>query len=136
MRLSAKAEYACLAMVALASRDTQGPPARIREIAESYAIPGRYLVQILLRLKAAGLVQSVRGASGGYRLARPASRINLAEVLEAIDGPDEVPRPSTQVAGHVLGPLWAKVRDAQWQVLRDVSLDTLAERSLALEWVI
>ena len=54
----------------------------------SHAIPERYLVQILLQLKGAGLVVSTRGASGGYRLARPAAEISLSDVLAAIDGPD------------------------------------------------
>ena len=87
MRISAKAEYACLALLALAQR-TDRPPLRIREISRSHGIPERYLVQILLQLKGAGLVASTRGAAGGYRLARPPSEISLAEVLVAIDGPD------------------------------------------------
>ena len=71
MKISAKAEYACLALLALAQHGPDAPPLRIREISESHAIPERYLVQILLQLKGAGLVVSTRGASGGYRLARP-----------------------------------------------------------------
>ena len=89
MRLSAKAEYACLAMIALAGQPPGLPPMRIREIAEAYEIPERYLVQILLQLKGAGLVYSIRGASGGYRLARPADQISLGEVLRAIEGPGD-----------------------------------------------
>ena len=73
MKISAKAEYACLAVLALARHKPGEPPMRIREIAEAHGIPERYLVQILLQLKGAGLVTSVRGASGGYRLARVAA---------------------------------------------------------------
>lgn len=69
MKISAKAEYACLAVLALARHGLAAPPMRIREISESSAIPERYLVQILLQLKGAGLVVSTRGASGGYSLA-------------------------------------------------------------------
>ncbi len=59
-------------ILALARPRPDDPPVRIREIAESHGIPERYLVQILLQLKGAGLVHSTRGAAGGYRLARPA----------------------------------------------------------------
>ncbi|MFO0958685.1 MAG: Rrf2 family transcriptional regulator [Isosphaeraceae bacterium] len=73
MRISAKAEYACLALIELA-RTGREDPRRVREIAGCHGISGRYLVQILLQLKAAGLVESARGSQGGYQLARPAAR--------------------------------------------------------------
>ena len=77
-------------------------PLHIREISQEYGIPERYLVQILLQLKGAGLVASTRGAGGGYRLARPASSISLSEILVAMDGPDDARRgPSaTERAGR------------------------------------
>ncbi len=92
MKISAKAEYACLAVMAMARQGPESPPVHIREISEAYGIPERYLVQILLQLKGAGLVLSTRGASGGYRLARPAESISLGEVLSAVDGPDTTVR--------------------------------------------
>ena len=67
--ISARTEYACIAMLDLARHSEQPRPVRIRDIAERHGIPSRFLVQILLQLKAAGLVQSIRGAGGGYRLA-------------------------------------------------------------------
>ncbi len=85
MKISAKAEYACLAVLALARHGPGAPPLHIREISETYGIPDRYLVQILLQLKGAGLVTSTRGASGGYQLARAASSITLSEILGAIE---------------------------------------------------
>ena len=88
MKISAKSEYACLAVLALAQLGRESTPVRIREISEAYAIPERYLVQILLQLKGAGLVSSTRGASGGYRLARKAAAISLSEILNAIDAPE------------------------------------------------
>ena len=104
MKISAKAEYACLAVLALAR---QGPTTARCGSARSprrTAIPERYLVQILLQLKGAGLVVSTRGASGGYRLARPAASISLGEVLAAIDGPDESPRDARRQAAPAAGP--------------------------------
>src|SRR3954469_11146642 len=85
MRVSAKAEYACVAMLELAINYREPQPLRIKAIADAQGIPQRFLVQILLQLKTAGLVVSVRGASGGYQLARPPENISLAQVVHAID---------------------------------------------------
>ena len=89
------------------------PPCAIREISDTHAIPERYLVQILLQLKGAGLVVSTRGASGGYRLARPAAKLALSEVLAVIDGPD-TPQPRfcpRETSGRaILGVVWDRVR--------------------------
>ena len=74
MRISAKAEYACVAMLELAANYAEPQPVRIKTIAEAQGIPPYFLVQILLQLKTAGLVVSVRGASGGYQLARRRKR--------------------------------------------------------------
>lgn len=73
-------------MLDLALRHEQGEPVRIRSIADNHGIPSRFLVQILLQLKGAGLVLSTRGAAGGYRLARPPKDITLEEVMNAIEG--------------------------------------------------
>src|SRR5581483_11110246 len=112
MKISAKAEYACLAVLALARQRTGDPPVRIREISEAHGIPERYLVQILLQLKGAGLVASTRGASGGYRLARPAERISVGEILTAIDGPESPPRESLRPAARALATVWESARAA------------------------
>ncbi|MDB5350856.1 MAG: rrf2 family protein putative transcriptional regulator [Planctomycetota bacterium] len=136
MKISAKAEYACLAVLALARPRTEDTPVRIRDIAEAHSIPERYLVQILLQLKGAGLVLSTRGALGGYRLARPADQISLGEVLWAIDGPGEPPREATEPAARALASVWRHIRDAERKVLEQTSIANLAERTLAPEWVI
>ena len=90
MKLSAKSEYACLAMLALAQDYAADRPAQIRRIAADQGIPDRFLVQILLELKRGGLVTSTRGAAGGYRLAKEPREITLADVLEVVEG-DERP---------------------------------------------
>ncbi|MHC5537789.1 RrF2 family transcriptional regulator [Singulisphaera rosea] len=136
MRVSAKAEYACLAVLALARQRPDDPPIRIREISESHGIPERYLVQILLQLKGAGLVSSTRGASGGYRLARPATSISVGEVLTAIDGPEPPPREPLKPAAQVLALVWENVRRAERAVLDKTTIAHLAERSAPREWVI
>jgi Rrf2 family cysteine metabolism transcriptional repressor len=85
MRLSRKSEYACLALIDL-SEHYEGEYVKIREVAERKQIPRGFLVQILLRLKAAGYVRSARGSAGGYKLAKPPKRITLAEVIRLMDG--------------------------------------------------
>jgi Rrf2 family protein len=136
MKVSAKAEYACLAVLALARRSGDDPPVRIREISATHGIPERYLVQILLQLKGAGLVTSTRGAAGGYRLARPASSISVGEVLSAIDGPEAPARVHLKPAAQVLAAVWEHVRAAERAVLDKTSIAQLAEGSAPREWVI
>jgi len=136
MKISAKAEYACLAILALARPRLEGSPVRIRDIAESHGIPERYLVQILLQLKGAGLVHSTRGAAGGYRLARAAEQISLGEVLTAIDGPGEPPRESNQPAAQVLAAVWEHIRLAERAVLDRTSIAELSQRTAPREWII
>ena len=136
MKISAKAEYACLAVLALARHRPDEPPVRIREIAEAHGIPERYLVQILLQLKGAGLVTSTRGASGGYKLARPAESISLGEVLTAIDGPPEPPREPQEPAAQALAVVWEHLRAAERAVLDQTSVAALAERISPREWII
>ncbi len=139
MKVSAKAEYACLALLALARQRPDAPPLRIREIAEAFGIPERYLVQILLRLKSAGLVTSTRGAAGGYHLARPAATISVGQILAAIDGPEDTAREtqaSRRPAAAVLDPVWERVRAAERAVLENTTVAQLAERASPHEWTI
>lgn len=139
MKISAKAEYACLALFALAQQGPETPPLRIREISESYGIPERYLVQILLQLKGAGLVASTRGASGGYRLAKPAAEVSLNEVLTAIDGPDTSPREAAQgnrSAARILATVWERVRQAERSVLETTTIAELVAQASPPEWTI
>jgi Rrf2 family protein len=84
MKLSAKTEYACIAILELARRFETGEPVRIREIADEHGIPARFLVQILLQLKGAGYVASTRGALGGYQLLKPPAKIPLADRRRAL----------------------------------------------------
>ena len=139
MKVSAKAEYACLAVLALAEQGPDAPPLRIREISESHGIPERYLVQILLQLKGSGLVASTRGAAGGYRLARDPETISIREVLSAVDGPDASVRELPQAnrnAAQSLGRLWDRVREAERAVLDQTTVATLVAQSQPHEWTI
>ena len=86
MKISAKTEYACIAMLELAAHFGSEKPIRIRHIAQRHGIPSRFLVQILLQLKGAGLVASVRGAAGGYNLIKPPEEVSLGQVMDVIVG--------------------------------------------------
>jgi len=88
MKISKKAQYAIRAVLAIARRPP-AKPVQIGELSESESIPVKFLEQILLSLKKAGLLRSKRGAGGGYFLDRVASSISLGEILEWIDGPFE-----------------------------------------------
>jgi Rrf2 family protein len=85
MMFSTKAEYGVRVMVALARR-AGGAPVSLSEIAEDDALPLAYLEHLVARLRKAGLVESRRGARGGYLLARPANEITMAEVVGALEG--------------------------------------------------
>jgi Rrf2 family protein len=129
MKLSAKTEYACLAMLQMAEEFESAEPLQIRRIAEEQGIPSRFLAQILLQLKGAGLVASTRGASGGYRLARPPQEISLADVIDVIDG-SERPQSSTGKRTPLVGALLSVCReldDAQRARLEDATLADLVD---------
>lgn len=87
MRLSKRGEYGIRALINLASRDQHSRVVQIKEIAQQEKIPVKFLEQILLTLKNAGVVQSRMGSGGGYYLARTADRINLGEIIRILDGP-------------------------------------------------
>ncbi|MDZ7620110.1 MAG: Rrf2 family transcriptional regulator [Patescibacteria group bacterium] len=136
MRVSARVEYACIAMLELASHYGSGEPVRIRSIAEDHEVPPRFLVQILLQLKGAGLVDSVRGAAGGYRLIRPPDEVSLGEVMEVVD-PTPVSEDYQSAAKadspavRVLVDAWRDVANVQRDMLHATNLSELVERSRA-----
>jgi Rrf2 family protein len=126
MRVSAKAEYACIAMLELAANYRDPQPVRVKTIAEAHGIPLRFLVQILLQLKGAGLVASIRGAAGGYQLARPPEEISLGDVINVID---RTPRPrpaplevSPSPAARAIRGVWQEVQAEEQRLLAQVSL--------------
>lgn len=85
MRLTARSEYALLALVHLV-RHADEAYLSVQSIADAQGIPPKFLEQILLTLKRARYVRSLKGQHGGYRLARPAKEISLAEVIRLFDG--------------------------------------------------
>ena len=84
--LSTKGKYGIKAMFELASHYGEGPVA-IREIAERHVIPMPYLEQLLVKLKRAELVESIRGPKGGYVLKKPADQIRIGDIVRVMEGP-------------------------------------------------
>jgi Rrf2 family protein len=87
MKLSKRGEYGIKAMIDLASGWPERPVVQIKDIAEHEQIPAKFLEQILLLLKHAGLLQSKAGSGGGYHLAKPPSEITLGQIVRVLDGP-------------------------------------------------
>jgi len=131
MNLSAKTEYACLAMLELAQHHAVGEPVQVRRIVERHGIPSSFLVQIFQELKRAGLITSSRGASGGYRLARSPEEISLAEVLDIVEG--NTATTSCAAKDSPLAPVLLDVCRELYALLRErlenITLAQLLERA-------
>ena len=84
MKLSNRVSYGLRAMVKLAMSDPK-TPTPLRDLAEDQGVPAKYLEQMAAALKIAGLIDSIRGANGGYHLARPASKISVLDIYVALD---------------------------------------------------
>lgn len=134
MKISAKTEYACIAMLELSNRYGSGEPVRIRRIAERHDVPPRFLVQILLQLKGAGLVASTRGAAGGYHLVRPPESVSLGEVMSVIEGSSngngQSPSASPDSpAVKVLMKAWKDVTQVERDMLNRITFADLLNRA-------
>lgn len=132
MRVSAKAEYACVAMIELARSYGEPQPVRVKAIADAHGIPQRFLVQILLQLKGAGLVQSVRGAAGGYQLAKQPKAISLATVIQVIDSALPA-RPTALIADsspavRAVRSVWKEIHSEEQRILEECTLAELVRR--------
>jgi len=131
MRVSAKVDYAVRAAVELAAAEGSGPVKGDR-IAQAQQIPLKFLENILLDRKHAGLVQSQRGAEGGYWLAQPAEEVSLAEVIRAVEGPianvrgERPEQVAYGGAAEQLRDVWIAVRANLRAVLETVTLADLA----------
>jgi len=133
MNLTAKSEYACLAMLELAQHYDARLPLQVRRIAQRHGIPSPFLVQILQEFKRAGLVSSTRGANGGYRLAQPPSDISLADVLNVFEGSSEPTgcAASESPLAPVLLDVCCELSRVRRELLAETTLADLLERATA-----
>ena len=133
MNISARTEYACVAMLELAANYGSGEPVTIRTIAARHGIPARFLVLILLELKAAGLVASTRGAAGGYHLIRPPEDVSLGQVMDVMAGSTSaVKDPSASAESPAVKALmkaWHDVADEVREMLGKISFAELHDRA-------
>jgi Rrf2 family protein len=134
MRVSAKTDYAARAAAELSTAVDQ--PIKADRIAEAQDIPAKFLETILLELKHAGIVRSERGPNGGYKLARPAEEISLADVIRAVDGPlanvrgDRPENMEYRGAAEQLTDVWIAVRAALREILESTTLADLRDGTL------
>ena len=142
MKVSIKGEYGVLAILELALNGNRGP-LQVRAIAKSQNIPPRFLEHVMSVLKRNGLVRSIRGAQGGYLLAKLSDEILLGDIIEAIDGPvtpmscvgngtggtcwKEIDPKSCVVHG-----VWNEVKASVMSVLNATTIQDLCDRSHAL----
>lgn len=155
MQVSARADYALRAMAELAvaaaaaeqeAPEAEGSKGRSRpgsrtgiEISDAQRIPRKFLQNILFDLTKAGLAKTQRGAGGGYRLARDAEEITLADIIRSVEGPlanvrGEWPEDLTYSgAAEPLFEVWIALRASMRSVLEEVSLDDIARGALPAE---
>ena len=134
MKVSTRTRYGIRAILDLAEYSGEGP-LQLRVIAQHQDISIKYLEQLMAMLRSAGFVRSIRGARGGYLLAKPANDIRLADVFRCLEGPvvtadcieseDYCPR----AADCVVKEVWAQAEQAIMNVLQSVTLQDLADRA-------
>ncbi|MEV0586622.1 Rrf2 family transcriptional regulator [Nonomuraea sp. NPDC050310] len=118
MRLSARTQYALRAVSELAAAPPGPVPAE--RIALAQHIPRRFLDNILLQLRRAGIVHSLRGPDGGYWLARPAADITLADVIDVVEGRPEYQADYPGVA-QPLAEVWNALREHEERLLTEIT---------------
>ncbi len=132
MRISAKADYAVRAAVELAATQDE-KPVKAERIATAQSIPLNFLENILGELRHAGIVRSHRGAEGGFRLAKPAGEITVADIIRAVEGPlasvrgappEEAEYPG---ASEALPRVWIAVRANLRKVVEHVTVADIAQ---------
>ena len=134
MKLSTRTRYGMRAVIELAQHEEKRP-LQLKAIAERQDISVKYLEQLMSMLRSSGLLRSIRGAKGGYILARPPEQINLSEIFRCLEGPvttaectensDYCERSADCVAREV----WIEVEGAIQKILRSITLADLVKRA-------
>lgn len=128
MKLTARGRYSIRAMLDLALQRGAGPSS-VRSIAQRQNIPMPYLEKLLIELRRAGLVESLRGTRGGYQLARDPQTICLGEILravgESLTAPSEQEMVADQTEDWVMRSLWKRLSQKLGEVLDRISLEDL-----------
>ncbi|WP_067837219.1 cysteine metabolism transcriptional regulator CymR [Amphibacillus sediminis] len=125
MKISTKGRYGLTIMIALAKKTGDGPIS-LKSIAQENDLSEHYLEQLVPPLRNAGLVRSVRGAYGGYMLAKSAKEITAGDVIRILEGPI-TPVEGIEDEEPVKQALWIRIRDAVKNVLDTTTLDDLSK---------
>lgn len=137
MRISAKCDYACKAVLELALQRENGKAVQMQFISKRQNIPLKYLPQILIQLKRIGIVESVRGKQGGYLLAEDPERISLGRIVREIGGPLlEISSIIHSTKKSVFDAIWHEVEGAMADVLDKITFETIAKKFKGLETAI
>jgi Rrf2 family iron-sulfur cluster assembly transcriptional regulator len=126
MRLSTRSRYAVKALTEIAKREDQGS-VTVAEIGAAQMLSVAYLEQLLGRLRRAGLVRSARGPGGGYRLARPAAAITVAEVVDAVDDSIGNPTSESSEVGPDQRDLWRELGEQVRLFLAAITIADVVE---------
>jgi len=138
MKLSTKGRYSIRALIDLALHPDEGP-ILIRDIAKRQRISERYLEQLFIPLRVAGLVRGIQGAHGGFILIKPPAEIRLSEVIRATEGSTapvncvDEPRLCLQSSTCPTRYIWAKIKRAIDKVLESTTLQDLVEKQRETE---
>ena len=136
MRVTAKVDYAVRASMVLARAAADGKPVKGEQIGTEQEIPVKYLENILSELRQGGLVRSLRGADGGYWLAKPAEKITIADIIRAVEGPlatvrgERAEQLNYGDGAGSLQDMWVAVRASLRAVLENVTLAELVTGDL------
>lgn len=137
MKVSTRGEYGLRAMVALAKNHGQGPMS-IAAMSKASSVPMPYLEQLIGPLRRAGLVESTRGARGGYRLTRSPEAVKIGDVYRVMEGPvapmecvseDITEQTCPLIEGCETRPVWLRMRDAIAETLDSTTLADLIKES-------
>lgn len=136
MRVSTKGHYGLKAMFDLAQHYGTGPVS-LKSIAQRQHLSVQYLEQLIAMLKKAGLVESVRGAHGGYALAAPPREIKVGDVVRALEGPvapvdcvrETDPKECDQADYCITRLVWEKIRSSLVQVMDSITLEDLCREA-------
>jgi Rrf2 family cysteine metabolism transcriptional repressor len=130
VKLSVKSDYAARAVLGLARHYSGGVALRVEDLATEQGIPGNYLVQILIELKAQGIARSLRGKEGGYLLAKPPSEISLGDVLRAVHGTVfDTPALSDPECPPELRRAWHRLKETLETAANSITFQKLLEES-------
>ncbi len=130
MKISAKIDYACRALVELGLHWPDNRPMQVSAIAKRQKIPMNFLVHILITLKELGYVDSIRGKSGGYVLLKSPQEIRMSDVFKSFGGLGFTAqaKPKTSKNANVMDGVWHEINDAVLKAMDALTLETICNR--------